>query len=134
MALMLIGMIGCKEKEGKTITNTIEGPKRCCRQVSQQSSYAQGGTSNGEWFWTGDHLDSTVFVSSDLGKYVVFVYTYTGNKNREGRTVTITNGNRVSTKVNNIEALDECGNVLSRITYDENGKETSRTTYVYKCD
>jgi hypothetical protein len=133
MALMLIGMIGCKEKEGKTITNTIEGPKRCCRQVSQEYITA-AEVGYGKNYWNGDRLDSIVSWNNKSNNRSIYFYVYQSERVRESRLATEIDGKRILIDGYTLQTVDECGNVLSQISYDKNGKETYRSSIVYKCD
>ena len=130
---MLIGMIGCQEKEAKTITNTVEGPKRCCRTMSSQG--ISGGTIySSTYYWKGDQLDSVVGTNNQNNNVGVNIYTYRDNLTRESRNVSIIDGKRILFDGYALQTVDECGNILSAIAYEKDGKEQSRSTIVYKCD
>jgi hypothetical protein len=132
LIIALLALMGCGDKEGKTITNTVEGPKKCCRQVSQETIYPTG-TSKGEWHWTGDRLDSTVFTTSASGNYSVTINNYTDNHTRRVTSVSIINGKRETATGYTMQTVDDCGNVTGQISYDKDGKELMRTTFVFKC-
>ena len=131
--IALLALMACGDKEGKTITNTVEGPKRCCRQVSQEYTTAfEVGYTN--FYWNGDQLDSSVSGNNKTQNKSVYFYSYTSARTREARGYSIYDGKKVFTDGYAVQNVDECGNVVSYISYDKDGKEIIRATNVFKCE